>query len=127
MARFQTERVNTMPKTVNYTSDQVSKMVNDYQLADTTQTRKDAIFNIAADLGKSTKSVIAKLSREGVYIKAEKVTKTGAKVVKKETLVKKIADLLGADFSEIKSLGKATKADLELVLSALEDADFNPD
>ena len=104
---------------VNYTDDQVSKMINDYQAADSAADRTLAVKAIASEIGKTVKSVIAKLSREGVYVKAAKVTKSGATVVRKEAIVKALASTLEIDFSDIKSLGKATKADLQNLLKAI--------
>ena len=122
MARFQIfKKVQFMSTStaVNYTADQVSKMVETYSAADSQESRKEAVASIAKSLGKTVKSVIAKLSREGVYVKAQAVTKTGSKVIRKETIVKAIATSLDLEFSQIKSLGKATKADLEVLALAL--------
>ena len=47
-------------KTVNYTPEQTTKMVADYQAGVT-------VDQIAEALGKSVRSIVAKLSREGVY------------------------------------------------------------
>ena len=108
-----------MTKTVNYTTDQVSKMIDFYSAQTDADSRTLAVSQIAKELGKSVKSVIAKLSREGAYVKAVKATKTGKAIVKKEAIVKSIASTLDLDFSQIKSLGKATKADLETLHKAL--------
>ena len=116
-----------MPSTtVNYTDDQVSKMVKTYQAADTSEARKAAVKSIASELGKSVKSVIAKLSREAVYVKAEAVTKSGNAVIKKETIVSNIAKALDIEFSQVKSLGKATKADLEMLFKSLSRFEAEP-
>ena len=103
----------------NYSDAAVAQMTSTYQAADSADARKAAVASIAKDLGKSVKSVIAKLCREGVYVKAQAVTKTGAKVIRKEAIVKAIATSLDLEFSQVKSLGKATKADLELLALAL--------
>ena len=108
-----------MSKTINYTTDQVSKMIASYSSASTVESRSLAVSLIAKDLGKTVKSVIAKLSREGVYVKAVKVTKTGAAVTRKSAIVSKIASILDVDSDTIKSLSKATKADLEALHKAL--------
>ena len=50
----------TSTKTVNYTPEQTTKMVADYVAGVTVET-------IATELGKSARSIIAKLSREKVY------------------------------------------------------------
>ena len=52
--------------TTNYTTEQVSYMIDKYEEAPTRET----VEMLANELGKSTKSIIGKLSREGVYQKA---------------------------------------------------------
>ena len=103
---------------VNYTAENVEFAVATYALATTPEARKAAVAEIASELGKTVKSVIAKLSREGVYVKAEKATKTGAKVETKAEIVAAIAESLGLEADAIKSLTNATKA----ALNALREA-----
>ena len=105
-------------KAVNYTAQNVENMIATYTSADTAEARTEAVAQIANALGKTVKSVIAKLSREGVYIKAVKATKTGAKVETKAAIVADIARNLGVDAEAIASLTNATKA----ALNALRDA-----
>lgn len=95
-------------KFVNYTPDMVVEMVRAYEQEPTRET----IESLAAQHGKTVRSVIAKLSAEGVYVKAERVTKAGAPVVRKEEIVNQIcaALQLGAN---IPSMTKMTKTDLE--------------
>ncbi len=100
---------------VNYTPESVAKMVSIYQDADCDITRKEAVAFIADSLGKTTRSVIAKLSREQVYVKPTPVTKTGTAIVTKKELVHEISDKLELDFSDVASLGKASKAALEIL------------
>ena len=52
---------------INYTPEQVVWMSNLYKQTPSRQT----VESIAKDLNKSTKSVIGKLAREGIYQKAE--------------------------------------------------------
>lgn len=66
-------------KTVNYTPEQTAQMVADYQAGTTVET-------IAEALGKTVRSVVAKLSREKVYVAKTYVSKTGEAVVKKTRL-----------------------------------------
>ena len=99
-------------KTVNYTAEQTAKMVDDYQAGVTTET-------IALALGKTVRSVVAKLSKEKVYVKKEYKTKTGAAVVKKDSLADKIGDILKLAENDVESLTKATKPALMAILAAL--------
>ena len=105
---------------VNYSEATVAQMISTYSAATDAESRKAAVSSIASEIGKTVKSVIAKLSREGVYIKAAKTAKTGKAIVKKEEMVNDIAMLLDLDFDDVKSLGKATKASLELILAACQ-------
>ena len=103
-------KANTAP--ANYTDENVVRMTSVYSEANTDESRKGAVQFLATELGKTTKSIIAKLSREGVYVKAAKATKSGAKVETKMEIVAMIAANLDLDADSIKSLSNATKAAL---------------
>jgi len=98
----------------NYTEEMVQAMVADY----TDAPSRTTVEKLAAEFGKSARSIIAKLSHEGVYQPQKATTKTGEPVVRKEELVSDIEKALGGEFP---SLVKATKADLQLLLEALSD------
>jgi hypothetical protein len=90
----------------NYTDEMVVQMTEAYVANPTRET----VEVLAKQLGKSVRSIIAKLSREGVYIAQPKVTKTGEPVVRKAELV----TLLEAHFEvAIPTFVKASKADLQ--------------
>lgn len=95
---------NTIVK--NYTKEMEAKMMADYSLEPTRVTVND----LSIELGKSVKSIIAKLVSLGVYQKQEKTTKSGKAIVRKSELVKKINEHYGF---EMPSLVKATKNDLQ--------------
>ena len=97
-------------KAVNYTPEQTSAMLNDYAAGVSVET-------IAAAVGKSVRSVVAKLSREGVYKKKEYVTKNGEAVVKKDALADKMAEVFGLTEAETESLTKANKTALLKILA----------
>ena len=99
-------------KVVNYTAEQTAKMVADYEAG----VSADAI---AQGLGKTLRSVVAKLSREGVYKKAERVTKTGEAIQKKDSVADAIGKVLSLTESETESLTKANKTALKKIFSAL--------
>ena len=99
-------------KAVNYTPEQSAKMVADYQAGVSVET-------IASELGKTVRSVVAKLSREKVYQKKTYVSKTGAPVVKKDAHADAIGAILKLTEAEIESLTKANKTALEKIFSAL--------
>ena len=99
-------------KTVNYTPEQTTKMVADYANGVTVET-------IASELGKTVRSVVAKLSREKVYKAKEYKTKTGQAVVKKDAHADAIGAILKLTEAETESLTKANKTALEKIFSAL--------
>ena len=99
-------------KSVNYTAEQTAKIVADYAAGVTTEA-------IANELGKSVRSIVAKLSREGVYKKKEYKTKTGQAVVKKDAHADAIGAILKLTEAETESLTKANKTALEKIFSAL--------
>lgn len=92
-------------KAVNYTAEQTAKMVTDY-------TEGVTVEAIAEALGKTVRSVVAKLSREGVYKKKTYTTKTGEAVVKKDAWADFIGQALGMTEADTESLTKANKTAL---------------
>ena len=58
---------------VNYTEAQVGMMIQQY----TENPTRETVESLADELDKSVKSIIGKLSREGVYKKTEFLTNTG--------------------------------------------------
>ena len=99
-------------KTLNYTPEQTTKMVSDYQNGITVE-------QIAENLGKTVRSVVAKLSREKVYKAKEYISKTGEKPVKKDTHADAIGAILRMPENDIESLTKANKNALKMIFDAL--------
>ena len=102
----------TAAKVATYTTEQVVKLLALYAEGLAT----DAI---AAALGKTTRSIIAKLSREGVYKKAEYKTKTGGEVTAKGELAERICKAANLPLDMADSISKANKQALVGILSAL--------
>ena len=96
----------------NYTDEMVAEMHELY----TANPTRETVDMIAENFGKSVRSVIAKLSREGIYVSQPRVTKTGEPVVRKAELVAQIEENFGV---ELPTLVKASKADLQTLLDAL--------
>ena len=96
----------------NYTEEQVAHMVEIYSANPT----RDTVDVLAQELGKSVRSIIAKLSREGVYIAQERKTKSGEPVVRKADLVSQLESHFD---SELPSLVKASKADLTFLVETI--------
>jgi len=101
---------NKIGKHFNYTKEQEASMMAEYKLNPTRAT----VDVIAEELGKSAKSVISKLVSLKVYKKATTKRNTGKPVVRKSELVAKINAHYGF---EMPSLVKATKTDLENLIS----------
>lgn len=102
----------TATKTANYTAEQTAKLVADYKAG-------VSVEAIAQELDKSVRSVVAKLSREGVYTPKTKLKDMNAPV-RKADLIAKIAHSIDANEELLESLEKATKEALELLADALE-------
>lgn len=98
-------------KVENYTAEATAKMVADYVAAPTRET----VEAIAKELGKTVRSVIAKLSREKVYIAKVYKTKTGEDVHKKDEFADEIGVALGMNANDTDSLTKANKTALKLI------------
>ena len=94
---------------MNYNEEQTRYIVAWYEQSPTTTT----VENLAEELGKSTKSIIGKLSREGVYQRATYKNKTGELPVTKMELVNNIAENLGIEVENLLGLEKAPKATLK--------------
>jgi len=99
-------------KNVNYTAEQTAQIVQDY-------TAGVSVEKIAETMGKSVRSIVAKLSREKVYIKKEYKTKTGESVQKKDAVADAIGAVLKMTEPEIESLTKANKTALAKIFHAL--------
>lgn len=99
-------------KAVNYTAEQTAQAKADYLAGVSVET-------IATALGKTARSVIAKLSKEGVYKAKEYVSKTGEKPTKKDEHADAIGAILKLSDGEIDSLTKANKTALVKIFTAL--------
>ena len=102
----------------NYTDAMVSELVAAYEDAPTRAT----VDEFADKFNKPARSIIAKLVREGVYKAVARATKQGTPVIRKSELVEQIEGNLGSSFP---SLVKASKADLQALVNAIEGAQYN--
>lgn len=98
----------------NYTDEMVVSMVDQYTATPTRAT----VDALAEEFGKSARSIIAKLSREGVYVAQPKTTKSGMPIVRKSDIVARIAGHLGVEL-ESPTLVKASKIDLLMLEDAI--------
>lgn len=102
-------------KTVNYTAEQTAELVSAYVASPTSET----VAMFAETFGKSVRSIVAKLSREGVYKAKEYKTKAGEKPVKKDSVADAIGSILKLSEADTDSLAKANKRALQAVFDAL--------
>jgi cyanate lyase len=102
-------------KVVNYTAEQTAAIVAAYVAAP----NKETVETLAATFGKTVKSIVAKLSREKVYIAKVYVTKTGEKVEKKDETADAIGAVLKMNENDIASLTKANKTALAIIWKAI--------
>ena len=89
-------------KTVNYTTEQTAQLVADYQAG-------TSVEMLAETFGKTVRSVVAKLSREKVYVAKAYKTKSGETPIKKDVHADFIGDALGLTEADTESLTKANK------------------
>ncbi len=105
-------------KVPNYTDEQTKLVVSEYLGGATVEA-------IAEMVGKTTRSIVAKLSRErdadgnSIYKAKEYKTKTGEKVQKKDETADAIGAVLKLSESETESLTKANKTALKKIWTAL--------
>tara|TARA_S200002703_G_C3744002_1_gene228863 strand:- start:368 stop:739 length:372 start_codon:yes stop_codon:yes gene_type:complete len=106
---------------VNYTEEQVDYMVKAYS----DQPTRETVNALADELNKSVKSIIGKLSREGVYKKTVYKTKTGEDPITKKELVEELAGILDISANSIVGLEKSPKADLKNLVLTLREYESN--
>tara|TARA_A100001201_G_C3965191_1_gene163925 strand:+ start:273 stop:584 length:312 start_codon:yes stop_codon:yes gene_type:complete len=94
---------------MNYTKEQTEYIVEAYLNNPTRAT----VDNLAAKLERPPKSIIGKLSREGVYRRNFYTTKTGEDPVTKVELVTEIANNLNTSEETLAGLEKAPKNTLK--------------
>lgn len=99
-----------MAKTPNYTEDQVARLAEVYSAAETDAERSVAVADLAEELGKDVRSIRAKLSHMGIYVKPTRRTKAGKPTITKEKLAEGIAVMLALPGET--GLEKANKAAL---------------
>lgn len=97
-------------QTQNYTPEQTLQLVEGYKAGQTVEM-------LAQAMGKTTRSVVAKLSREGVYQAKQRAT--GQARVRKAELVDQLAQACGVAPEVFESLEKANHDVLEALVAKL--------
>jgi hypothetical protein len=99
----------------NYTEAQVVEMVAAYRAFPCRKT----VDELAHQFDKPIKSIIGKLSKEGVYKRESYKTKTGDTPVTKIELVHQVAASLQLDVTKLEGLDKAPKSALSILVNSL--------
>ena len=102
---------------MNYSEEQTQYIVKEYK----TNPNRETVESLAIELNKSIKSIIGKLSREGVYRREIYKTKTGELPVTKMEIVSNIADSLRIEVESLAGLEKAPKATLKKLETSLKE------
>jgi len=103
-------------KSMSYTEQITKELIEAYEDEPTRET----VERLAETYGKSVKSIIGKLSREGVYRREVYRSKTGDLPVTKVELVADLAEALGLESWHLAGLEKAPKATLKKLTDEVE-------
>ena len=103
-----------MAKTANYTDEQIDTISAMYQ-----DLGNDGLDEIATQVGKTVRSVRAKLVREGIYVAPDKTTTRKDGPTKKE-LLRELEIAVGEDIDVTNFMG-ATKQGIQFLVNTLRD------
>tara|TARA_R110002096_G_scaffold373145_2_gene566654 strand:+ start:1405 stop:1851 length:447 start_codon:yes stop_codon:yes gene_type:complete len=107
--------LNTTITPKNYTDEMVATLVSSYATKE--GSNKEFVEHIANELGRTSKSIVAKLVSLNLYKTEAKTTKTGVAVISKAELVGMIEQYFDM---ELPSFVKATKQDLQTLVDNLD-------
>jgi Zn-dependent peptidase ImmA (M78 family) len=99
---------------MKYTEEHEAKILERYN----TNPEKETVEELAKEFGVSTRSVIGKLSKMGIYKKVSYTPKYAEKPISKEEIVAHLASELGIDPDKLIGLAKSQKP----ALLSLEEA-----
>ena len=99
---------------MNYSKEMTAYIVEEY----TKNPSRTTVDNLARKLNKPAKSIIGKLSREGVYRRAFYTTKSGEEPVTKRELVSEIASNLNIPEDKLSGLEKSPKSALKFLVES---------
>lgn len=99
----------------SYTDEETRMCIEVY----TANPSMEMVEILATKLGRSKKSIIGKLAREGVYKRESYKTKTGELPITKVEMVSNIADTLGIEVHTLEGLEKSPKNALRALSEAI--------
>ena len=101
---------------MNYSEETTQYMIEVYKQ----KPSRETVENLAAELEKTIKSIIGKLSREGVYRREVYKTKAGDNLITKKEIVIEIAEVLRINEESLPGLDKAPKNTLKLLEASIK-------
>ena len=101
---------------MNYSEETTQYMIEVYKQ----KPSRETVENLAAELEKTIKSIIGKLSREGVYRREVYKTKAGDNPITKKEIVIEIAEALRINEESLPGLDKAPKNTLKLLEASIK-------
>lgn len=103
----------SVTKAQNYSPEQVQEMREAYTEATTQETRDAVVLAVAERFGKSKRSIVSKMSREGFYVAKATVSKvTGEKPAKKDDLAVILRKVSGLPMVSAEKMNKTDIQDL---------------
>ena len=94
---------------MSYTDEEAKMVVAEYSSNPTPET----VLKLALLLKRSKKSIIGKLSREGVYRREIYKSKTGEIPITKKEILENIAEMFNVDMEDLDGLDKSPKKTLK--------------
>jgi len=105
-----------------YTDEMVARLAEVYKPDASDEIRRAQVDELAKEFGVSTRSVIGKLTTEGLYTPYTKVESAPKeKAETRKEIVADIAGMLGLSADSLASFCFANKGDLEVARTALSD------
>ena len=103
--------------TIKYTEEQEEELGSTYAAADDADAREAVVMKYVKEWSKPKRSIIAKLSKMGIYISKANISKvTGNKPETKEQLVVRVEKRFGVEAGMFAGLEKAPKLVLKSLL-----------
>ena len=105
-----------MEKELNYPPDILEDMRKQYS----ENPSRETVERLAEKYGRSIRSIVGKLSKEGIYKRPTYTTKRGEIPISKDEIVEMIAKVVGVASEQLEGLEKAPKTALRIILDALD-------
>jgi hypothetical protein len=99
-----------------YTQEETDDITKAYTESPTRAT----VNSLAEKYDRPVRSIVGKLSKEGIYIKPTYLSKTGEIPVNKDEIVEFIAKAMSTPSTNLEGLEKAPKGVLRLILAAID-------